>query len=37
MIISHLRVWLYNKLVKYHAWKYRTIYGMDIGGGKFNI
>lgn len=34
MIISRMRVWLYNKLVRYYAWKYRTIYGMKIGGGS---
>lgn len=32
-ILSISRVWLYKKLVRYHAWKYKTIYGMDIGTG----
>lgn len=32
-IISKARVFLYNKLVKFHAWKYRYVYGMDIGEG----
>lgn len=32
-ILSISRVWLYGKLVKFHAWKYRFFYGMDIGEG----
>lgn len=32
-ILSKSRVWLYGKLVKIHAWKYRWFYGMDIGNG----
>ncbi len=32
-ILSKGRVWLYNKLVRFHAWKYRKLYGMDIGEG----
>lgn len=33
MIISTIRKLLYNKLVYYHSWKYRRLYGMDIGVG----
>lgn len=32
-IISKARVSLYNFLVRFHAWKYRKFYGMDIGEG----
>ena len=32
-ILSKGRVWLYGKLVRFHAWKYRKLYGMDIGEG----
>lgn len=32
-LLSKGRVWLYRKLVRYHAWKYRVLYGMDIGEG----
>lgn len=30
-ILSKGRVLLYSKLVRFQAWKYRTLYGMDIG------
>lgn len=33
MFLSKCRIWLYNRLVCYHAWKYRVLYGMDIGEG----
>lgn len=32
-ILSKSRVWLYNQLVRFYAWKYRVLYGMDIGEG----
>lgn len=32
-ILSKGRVWLYSKLVRFVAWKYRRLYGMDIGEG----
>lgn len=32
-ILSKARVCLYGKLVRYYAWKYRVLYGMDIGEG----
>lgn len=32
-ILSKIRFWLYGKSVRFHAWKYKTLYGMDIGGG----
>lgn len=32
-ILSKGRVWLYRKLVRFYAWKYRVLYGMDIGEG----
>lgn len=32
-ILSLSRVWLYRKLIRFHAWKYRVMYGMDIGEG----
>ena len=28
---SNARIWLYGRLVRYHAWKHRKLYGMDIG------
>lgn len=31
--LSKSRILLYNVLVKYRPWKYRTLYGMDIGKG----
>lgn len=31
--LSKGRVWLYGKLVRFYAWKYRALYGMDIGEG----
>lgn len=33
MILSQCRVWIYEILIKYHAWKYRSLYGMEIGEG----
>ena len=33
MLLSKCRIWLYNKLVCYYAWKYRVFYSMDIGEG----
>lgn len=37
MFLNHLlskgRVWLYGKLIRLYAWKYRVLYGMDIGEG----
>lgn len=33
MFLSRMRVFLYRKLVSFTAWKYRTIYRMDIGEG----
>lgn len=33
MFLSGMRVSLYRKLVSFTAWKYRTIYRMDIGEG----
>lgn len=33
MLLSKCRVWLYGILVRYHAWKYRFFYNMDIGAG----
>lgn len=35
MLLSICRIWVYNKLVRYHAWKYRILYRMDIGEGTF--
>lgn len=32
-ILSKSRVWLYGKLVRYEAWKYRSFYKLDIGEG----
>lgn len=32
-ILSNGRVWLYGKLVRFYAWKYKVFYGMDIGIG----
>lgn len=32
-VLSKARTWLYGNLVKFHAWKYRRFYGMDIGEG----
>ena len=32
-VLSKGRVWLYGKLVRFYAWKYRVLYGMDIGEG----
>ena len=32
-ILSKGRKWLYAKLCRFHAWKYRFLYGMDIGKG----
>ena len=32
-ILSKGRKWLYAKSCKFHAWKYRFFYGMDIGEG----
>lgn len=33
MFLSKCRVWLYNKLVMFYPWMYRTFYKMDIGEG----
>lgn len=33
IILSKVRVWLYRKLIYLQAWKYRKLYGMDIGEG----
>lgn len=32
-ILSIGRIWLYGRLVRFHSWKYRKLYGMDIGEG----
>lgn len=32
-ILSKGRVFLYRKLVRFYAWKYKTLYGMHIGNG----
>lgn len=32
-LLSKGRIWLYGRLVKFYAWKYRVLYGMDIGEG----
>lgn len=32
-ILSKGRIWLYKKVVRFYAWKYRVLYGMDIGEG----
>lgn len=32
-ILSESRIWLYRRLVRFNAWKLRTLYGMDIGAG----
>lgn len=32
-ILSKGRKWLYAKSCRFHAWKYRFFYGMDIGEG----
>ncbi len=31
--LSKSRVWLYGRLVNLQAWKYRVLYGMEIGEG----
>ena len=33
MILSKLRIWLYECLVNFYPWMYRNIYGMEIGKG----
>ncbi len=32
-MLSKSRVWLYNRLVSFYPWFYRTFYGMNIGKG----
>lgn len=32
-MLSKGRIWLYGKLVRFHSWRYRKLYGMDIGNG----
>lgn len=32
-ILSKGRIFLYGKLVKFQAWKYKVLYRMDIGEG----
>jgi len=32
-LLSRCRSWLYWKVVRFNAWKYRTLYGIDIGKG----
>ncbi len=32
-VLSKGRIWLYSLLVRFHAWKHRKLYGMDIGEG----
>ena len=33
MLLSKARIFLYEKLVKFYPWMYRTFYKMDIGEG----
>lgn len=32
-ILSQIRIWLYLKSLMLNVWRYRTLYGMDIGEG----
>ena len=32
-MLSKGRIWLYGILVRFHSWRYRKLYGMDIGKG----
>lgn len=31
IVLSRIRCYIYSKITRFQAWKYRTVYGMDIG------